>query len=83
MRPRKTHCTHGHPLTEDNIYVYRDRDRTRRRCKTCARKDRMDTYFRTKGVVHETFTTTLADYWPLPFPLPTGKTSIVHRAIQD
>lgn len=30
---KKTHCLRGHPLTNDNVYVYK----TSRQCRTCAR----------------------------------------------
>jgi RNase P subunit RPR2 len=36
-KPKRTHCKHGHELTDDNVYQYvHERDGLVRECKTCA-----------------------------------------------
>jgi hypothetical protein len=45
----KTHCKHGHPLTEDNVYIAA---RGRRHCRTCQRAMNLAYYHRTKGTAH-------------------------------
>jgi len=37
-KPRKQFCNHGHPLTLDNLYIYRSKTRMHRSCRTCRRE---------------------------------------------
>lgn len=41
----KVVCKHGHPLTPENVYVYRDGHRG---CRPCLRRDALAYYYRTK-----------------------------------
>jgi hypothetical protein len=42
INSRKTHCIHGHPLDRTQVVPYKGRTRTRRGCRTCERKWRLD-----------------------------------------
>jgi hypothetical protein len=37
VNARRTHCTKGHPLVEENILTYTRNGHTKRRCRTCHR----------------------------------------------
>lgn len=47
VNARKTHCVHGHEFTPENTYIRPDGSR---KCIACRRKDRMNHYYRSRGI---------------------------------
>lgn len=47
MHLGRTHCTNGHELTDENVYIYATGTITRRRCRACGR-DRSRRYAQRK-----------------------------------